>query len=301
MIGVFILILAVFSQSPWVTIHSQAFQGPFSIRNRQLSVAKMPVYLRSRENNGNSRESKVQHSSLKKNLPEFLKILKQVVPEVSKNGVLSQQRKEEIKSVLKELSAVDLKCDENANILRGMEGICSARDNEDRGVIDGFILNYLRAKSPRSFPLFLTSLRKLNYRWSFMASETKQKLLQLFDEVSTDKSLTGRDFNEVIGGVVTGLAMEWRDFQETTRNKLLQRLKGLYGTLNLLELSSIIFNLGKLAVNNHNNNNGDKEIFVVMTKRALNLMKMEKNTLNKSRRVKPKSLILVSSFNLLCL
>jgi hypothetical protein len=286
MIGVFILIIAVFSQSPWTTIHSHAFQRPFSIRNQQLSVGNRPVYLQTNEKNGIGSMSKVQNSPLKKNLPELLKILKQVALEAPDKSVLSQQRKDEIKFVLKELSFVDLKPAENANILREMEGICSARDNEDKVMIGSFIGNYLRGKSLRSFPLFLTSLRKLNYRLSFMASDTKQRLLQLFDEVSTDKGLTGRDFNEVIGGIVTGLAMEWKDFKETTKNKLLQRLKGLFGTLNLLELSSIIFNLGKLAVNNHNSNNGDKETFVEMTKRALNLLKMEKNLLNRSRRVR---------------
>jgi hypothetical protein len=130
-----------------------------------------------------------------------------------------------------------------------LDGILSARKNADKFVLDSLIVKYISSssKSCFSFPLFVTSLKKLDYRWNLFDRDTKEKIFNLFDGISEDEMLKGREYGVLIAGIA-GLGMSWNDLKEKTRKSLLGRLKNLFEQLGLSTLNVIIFNLGKLAV-----------------------------------------------------
>jgi hypothetical protein len=134
---------------------------------------------------------------------------------------------------------------EIADVLRYLDGFFSTRDKEDRLVLDSLIVKYLRSASIslRSFPLFLTSLKKLDYHWNSFDNDVKERILNMFDLISNAEVLTGREYSEIMGGIA-GLGMNWNDLKERTRETLLGRLKHFYGECNLVSLSSIISTWG---------------------------------------------------------
>jgi hypothetical protein len=130
-----------------------------------------------------------------------------------------------------------------------LDGLLSARDAGDKFVLDSLIVKYLRSASTslRSFPCFLSSLKKLDYHWNTFDNDTKERILNLFDDMSNGNMLEGREYSEIIGGI-TGLGMNWNDLKERTRETLLGRLRNFYWQFDLISLYSIIFSMGKLSL-----------------------------------------------------
>jgi hypothetical protein len=183
--------------------------------------------------------------------------------------------------------------DEIVNILRGLGGgFFSARVQEDKPMLDFFVAKYVKSPSRtlRSFPLLLTSMKKLDYRWSdhfCEATEIKERIINLLDEFSHDDKLTGRELNEVLGGIA-GLGMNWKnDLKESTRNNLFQRLAVFYPRFPGFDLGGIattIFTLGRLEVNVQEQPESDyKYIFLQMVLNALELLQKPMNVKAKGR------------------
>jgi hypothetical protein len=166
-----------------------------------------------------------------------------------KHRDLLKREKDELISILTEWGKLDRGTDETAKVLRNLEGILSARNKEDKFIIDSLIVKYIcsSSKSFVSFPLFLTSLKKVDYRWNLIDRETKERIVFLFDGISEDETLKGREYGELIGGIA-GLEMNWNDLKENTRKSLLERLKNIDEETDLLYLYSIIFTMGRLVI-----------------------------------------------------
>jgi hypothetical protein len=166
-----------------------------------------------------------------------------------KHRDLLQREKAELKSILTESGKLDLGTDQTVKVLRNLDGILSARNKEDKFVLDSFLIKFISSssKSFQSFPLFLTSLKKLDYRWNVFDRCTKERIVNRFDDISNDGMLKGKEYRELIAGIA-GLEMNWNDLKERTRTNLLERLKNIYGELDLSGLGMVIFHLGKLSV-----------------------------------------------------
>jgi hypothetical protein len=198
---------------------------------------------------------------------------------------LRKDEKDELRLLLPHWEKLDPGATEIADVLRNLDGLFSARDKEDRLVLDSLIVKYLRSAttSLRSFPLFLTSLKKLDYHWNSFDNDVKERILNLFDDIANDGMLKGREYSEIIGGI-TGLGMKWNDLKERTRKTLLGRLKNVYGGCDLIGLSSIVFNMGKLSVRIPH---GDSiwETVLQMTSKIFELMEKETDLKERGRRV----------------
>jgi hypothetical protein len=178
----------------------------------------------------------------------FKRIMR-VIYEDTRHRALRKDEKDELRLMLPDFEKLDPRAPEIAIVLRYLDGFFSTRDKEDKLVLDSLIVKYLRSASIslRSFPLFLTSLKKLDYRWRSFGDDVKERILNIFDLISNDEMLTGREYSEIMGGI-TGLGMNWNDLKERTRETLLGRLKNIYWGCDMLNLYSIIFNMGKLSV-----------------------------------------------------
>jgi hypothetical protein len=166
-----------------------------------------------------------------------------------KHRDLLKREKDELISILTEWGKLDRGTDETAKVLMNLDGILSARNKEDKFIIDSLVVKYIcsSSKSFVSFPLFLTSLKKVDYRWKLFDRGTKERIVDVFDGICEDELLKGGEYGELIAGV-TGLEMNWKDLKEKSRKTLLNRLKNIYGQMDLSSLSMIIFHMGKLAV-----------------------------------------------------
>jgi hypothetical protein len=215
---------------------------------------------------------------------EFKRITR-VIYEENRYRVLRKDEKVELRLMLPDFEKLDPGATEIAGVLRNLNRILSARNKEDKFVLDSLIVKYFRSASIslRSFPLFLTSLKKLDYHWNSFDNDVKKRILNLFGDMSNDDMLTGREYSEIIGGI-TGLGMKWNDLKERTRETLLGRLKNIYGESELIHLRSIIFNMGKLSV--HIQRDGVIwETVLQMTSMIFELMEKETDLKERERTV----------------
>jgi hypothetical protein len=224
-----------------------------------------------------------------------------VIYEDTRHRALRKDEKDELRLMLPDFEKLDPRAPEIASVLRCLDGLLSARNKEDKFVLDSLIVKYLRSVSPslRSFPLFLTSLKKLDYRWNFFGSDAKERILNMFDDMSNDNVLKGREYSEIIAGI-TGLGMKWNDLKERTRETLLGRLKNIHGGCDLVSLYSIIFNLGKLSVRIHH---GDviRETVLQMTSKIFELMEKESIQKKRERIVSVSECFIITVFEFLSL
>jgi hypothetical protein len=208
-----------------------------------------------------------------------------VVYNDNRHRALQKDEKDELRLLLPDFEKLEPGATTIVSILRYLDGLLSARNKEDKFVLDSLIVKYLRSTSIplRSFPLFLTSLKKLDYQWNFFGNDTTERVVDMFDLISNAEVLTGREYSEIIGGI-TGLGMNWNDLKERTRETLLGRLKHFYGECNLVSLSSIIFNMGKLSVRI---SHGDSiwETVLQMTSMIFELMEKETDLKERERTV----------------
>jgi hypothetical protein len=238
-----LIYLALLQSGPRVC----AFLQP-AIFHSRLSRLRLTAQFHSRQAMLSSLAKLKVEAGRKENSPDFQRIIKILHDDSKRQGLLKSE-KEELKSILTERVKFDRGTNETAHVLRSLDGILSARNNEDKRIVDSLIVAYIgsSSKSFLSFPFFLTSLKKLDYRWNLFDRNTKERIVELFDGFSSDEMLEGRAFRELIDGIA-GLEMNWNDLQEKTRSNLLRRLKNIYGQLDLTESCSVIFKMDKLAV-----------------------------------------------------
>jgi hypothetical protein len=171
-------------------------------------------------------------------------------------------------------------------VLRNIEGIFSASRDQDRALIDFFVQKYLirLKKYPHTFPKFLTSLKRLDYRWSQLTPGIQKKILEGLHLVGV-AGLQPKEFTELIGALA-GLTMQWTHIPETTGELLLNVFESnLQGTFGLSELSSLIYNLGKLQLKVPRNSLRS-DFFLEITEETLRLFQNEANKVSQSRQVK---------------
>jgi hypothetical protein len=105
-----------------------------------------------------------------------------------------------------------------------------------------------KTKSVRSFSVFLTALKSVKYNWKLLEAQNRKAILDLFDGMSTRKDMTGRDYTEILNGIA-GLGIGWKELNENTRRKLLERLPEMQNKFEGMNLCSVVFTYGKLSVN----------------------------------------------------
>jgi hypothetical protein len=240
-----------------------------------------------------SKLKQLKETLAKQDFPNFLQGMLYLA-NVHQDQQLQKGTKEKFKLLLNDWQKYN-RDEEIVKILRGLGGgFFSARVQEDKPMLDFFIAKYINSPSwtPRSFPMLLTSMKKLDYRWSdhfCEASEIKERIINLVDEFSNDYKVTGRELNEVLGGIA-GLGMNWKnDLKESTRNNLFQRLAVLYPAFPGFDLGGIattIFTLGRLEVNvQEQPESNSKYIFLQMVLNAVELMQKPMNVKEKGRTV----------------
>jgi hypothetical protein len=133
--------------------------------------------------------------------------------------------------------------------MRNLGGILSARNEEDKLLLDSLVAKYLSplSKSCRSFPLFWTSLGKLDYQWNLFDNTTKARVQEIFNSTVNAGRLKGKEYRDLLAGIVD-LGMKWEDVEERTRSTLLSRFGEFSGQLKQSHLSSLILYLGKLKI-----------------------------------------------------
>jgi hypothetical protein len=195
-----VLYLTVLQCGPpvYAFLHSPIFRSwPTRIQS-----PKLPLQLQCDPNtakgSSNSCIEQLKEARTKGDSDGFRIILNRLYQD-NKPGGLTKNGKNELRCILKDWENRDRRG--VANILRSLDGIFSARNKEDKFVLDSLIVKYLRSPSNslRSFPLFLTSLKKLDYHWNLFDREMQERTLNMFDDMANDEMLKGRKYGDLIG------------------------------------------------------------------------------------------------------
>jgi hypothetical protein len=162
---------------------------------------------------------------------------------------LSRNEKDELISALNDWQSLDVPEGEMVAIIGSLGGILSVRNEDDKFLLDSLIMKYLSpfSKTCHSFPLFWTSLGKLDYQWNFFDSTTRERIQDLLNVSANRQNLQGNEYCYLIAGIVD-LGMKWEDVEERTRNTLLSRFGEFSGQLKQSHLTSLILHLGKLEI-----------------------------------------------------
>jgi hypothetical protein len=284
----FLLLLCFYSQYVFTTIY--AFHRPFIFRH-QFSL------LRKLSSPTNTIISPTDIPHLKRPESSLLEELRDRVQANNTFGFLntlnelcSRDRRllsrEPLKHILRDWGKETRLGSDIVSVLRNMEGIFSVSPRDpDGSLVDFFVQKYLTClkKYPHSFPKFLTSLKKLDYRWYKVTPWIQKKILEGLHQVGTS-GIRPREFCELIGAMA-GLMMQWKDLPEAISEGLLTLLEfTLQGNFALSELSSLIYNLGKLQLKVPRNSLRS-DFFVEITEEALRLFQNEVDKVSQMREV----------------
>jgi hypothetical protein len=168
-----------------------------------------------------------------------------------KHNSLSDKERMEVSSLLQARTLDFLNDQDSASVLRHMGNLkYTVFRNEDKTLIDAIIDKYLseEKKSVKWFSLFLTAMKSVKYHWKLLEQPKRRVILDLFNEMSTRNDMTGRQYTEILNGIA-GLGVDWKELNENTRRKLLERLPEMENKLEGVSLTSVVFTYGKLSVN----------------------------------------------------
>jgi hypothetical protein len=183
-----------------------------------------------------------------KKIKTFQKRMKQL-SKAYNHHELSRNDKDELISSLKHFQNLDVPEGEMVSVMSSLGRILSARNEEDKLLLESFIVKYLSpfSKTCHSFPLFWTSLGKLDYQWNFFDNTTRERIQDLLNVAVNRKNLQGNEYCYLIAGIVD-LGMKWEEVEEGTRSTLLSRFGEFSGQLKQSRLSSLILHLVKLRI-----------------------------------------------------
>jgi hypothetical protein len=126
---------------------------------------------------------------------------------------LSKQRKRDFFDILETRYLRDNSDDDLSFSLRSLAPFLSIQCDEDKTFLNRLIAEYFNTntKSPVTFAIFLTALRKLHFSWEMMDSSMKQKLLINFDYIVKEKEVQeGQCYSEILQGVCR-LGIPWSE------------------------------------------------------------------------------------------
>jgi hypothetical protein len=284
----FLLLLCSFSQYCFTSTY--AFHRPFVFRHQSSLLRKISSTATITSPTGIPHLKRLESTLFEElrdrvkanNTNAFLKTLNELC-----SGDRRQLTRDPLRPILRDWGKESRLDSDIVSVLRNMGGIFSAsKRDSDRALADFFVQKYLNClkKHPHSFPKFLTSLKKLDYFWYKLRPWIQKRILEGLHQVTT-AGLRPREFTELIGALA-GLSMQWTDLPETIGELLLTKFEiDLQGTFALSELSSLIYNLGKLQLKVPRNSLRS-DFFVEITEEALRLFHNEPDKVYQMREVK---------------
>jgi hypothetical protein len=179
---------------------------------------------------------------------KFHEILQGLTTDIQFKEFLSKHGKQYFFDILETRCLRDNSDEDLSLTLRSLAPFLSAQRDEDKTFLNKLIAGYFNAKtkSPLTFAIFLTALRKLDFSWEMLDSSMKQQLLITFDSIVQEKEVKeGQCYSEILGGIC-GLGIPWNKLSIEGRGRFFSIFKANSHHWSLPVLIVVLNNFKKL-------------------------------------------------------